>query len=260
MSARPSEVTAIHTRILSCTLVVDDARAFWAVPDLGPPAGRADRAVQAYWFGARSHARVELLLANMRVRYEAWPAALAVLRAWPHMDPETRTLVCLWHQQLSDPMVRRFTGELLPRRRREGRWEITRAQIAAWVAEQDATRDVATEWTMGTRLEFASKLLSVATEAGLVGPGRDPRPLRLPRVPDDALGYLLHLLRGVDFAGTLLDNPYLASVGLTGEPLQARLRALPCLRYAQQGDLFDLVWQHDSLAAWFDAMQAGPAP
>ncbi|MCX5953197.1 MAG: hypothetical protein NTZ40_06835 [Cyanobacteria bacterium] len=35
-----------------------------------------------------------------------------------------------------------------------------------------------------------------------------------PLVPDDALTYLLHLLREVDFEGTVLANPYLRSVGL----------------------------------------------
>lgn len=259
MSARLTEVNTVNTRILSCTLVVDDARAFWAVPDLGPPEGRADRAVSAYWFGARSHARAELLLANMRVRYEAWPSALAVLRTWPDMDPDTRALVCHWHQQLADPIYRRFTGELLPRRRAEGRWEIGRAPILAWVIEQDEARGAAQPWTTVTRMAFASKLLSAASEAGLVGPGREPRPLRLPRVPDLALGYLLHLLREVDIAGSLLDNPYLASVGLVGEALRSRLMGVPGLRCAQQGDLLDLQWQHDGLRSWFDAVRARTA-
>ena len=74
-------------------------------------------------------------------------------------------------------------------------------------------------WTMATKVQFASKLLSAAYAAGLVASRRDPRPLTVPRVPDDALEYLLYLLREVEFEGTLLDNPYVASVGLDGRPV-----------------------------------------
>lgn len=253
---RPAEVTEVHTAILRCTLAVADARAYWAVPDAGTTAGRADRAFNEFWFGARSHARVAVLLSNMRRRFDAYPSALEVLRAWPAMDPSTRALICHWHLQLADPLYRSFTGELLPMRRAEARAEITRAQATAWVAEQDSVRGASGRWTMSTRIEFASKLLSAAAEAGILGSRTDPRPLRLPRVPDDALLYLLHTLRGVDFAGTLLDNPYLASVGLSGDTLGARLRTLPGLRYARQGDLIDLAFEHASLAAWSAARDA----
>lgn len=247
---RPAEVTAVHTRILRCTLAVGDARAYWGVPDLGPVAGRADRAFKEYWFGARSHARVEVLLANLRLRFDGYPEALAVLRAWPDMDPATRAVVCHWHLQLVDPLYRAFTGDFLAKRRAGERPEVTRALAAAWVGEQDSGK-----WTMTTRIEFASKLLSAAAEAGIVGARIDPRPLRVPRVPDDALLYLLHLLRTVDFDGTLIDNPYLASVGLTGDALATRLRTLPGVRYARQGDLHDVVWEHDSLSSWFASVR-----
>ena len=248
---RPAEVTAVHTAIMRCTLAADDARAYWSVADLGPAAGRADRAFKGFWFGARSHARVEVLLANFGRRFDAWPEALAVLQAWPDMDSATRTLVCHWHLQLSDPLYRAFTGEFLPQRRGEGRPDVTRAQALAWVGEQDRAK-----WTTSTRIMFASKLLSAALEAGLLGSARDPRPLRTPRVPDDALLYLLHLLRGVDIAGTLLENPYLASVGLVGDALAPRLRALPGLRFSQQASLLDLTWQHGSLHDWAVATHA----
>lgn len=253
---RPAEVTAVHTAILRCTLAVADARAYWAVPDVGPATERTDRAFKEFWFGARSHARVAVVLSNLRRRFDAYPFALEVLRAWPEMDPSTRTLICHWHLQLADPLYRAFTGEFLPKRREEARSEITRARATAWVAEQDSVRGARTSWTASTRIEFASKLLSAAAEAGIIGARTDPRPLRLPRVTDDALLYLLHTLRGVDFAGTLLDNPYLASVGLSGDALAARLRTLPGLRYARQGDLIDLAFEHASLAAWFAGRDA----
>jgi hypothetical protein len=244
---RAAEVTAVHTAILRCALAVPDARSYWAVPDTGAAAGRADRAFKEFWFGARSHARVAVLLLNMRQRFDAWPEALAVLRAWPDIDPATRVVICHWHLQLADPLYRAFTGEYLARRL-ESKPDVTRARAVGWVGEQDTGK-----WTMSTRIQFASKLLSAAAEAGIVGSTIDPRPLRAPRVPDDALLYLLHLLRGVDFAGTLLENPYLASVGLSGDALAARLRTLPGVRYARQGSIVDLAWEHDSLATWFAA-------
>lgn len=258
-AARPSEVTTVHTGILRCTLAIADARAYWAVPDPGPLAGRADRAFKEFWFGARSHARVATLLNTLRLRFDVWPAALTVLRAWPDMDPETRAAICHWHLQLSDPLYRAFTGEFLPRRRAEGRTDVTRALAVAWASEQ-GEHWAPGKWTMSTRIEFGSKLLSAAAEAGLVGSRVDPRPLRIPRVPDDALLYLLHLLRGLQLAGTLLENPYLASVGLTGDVLDARLRSLPGVRHARQGNVVDLAWQHASLATWFASHHAGATP
>lgn len=260
---RPAEVTGVHSRILRCTLAVADARAYWAVPDpgriaapgTGPSAGRTDRAFREYWFGARSHARVETLLANLRVRFDAYPEALAVLRAWPEMDPATRAVICHWHLQLADPLYREFTGDFLAQRVADGRPEVTRALAVGWVSDQDSGR-----WTMSTRIEFAVKLMAAAAEAGIVGSRVDPRPLRAPRVPDDALLYLLHLLRGVDFVGTLLENPYLASVGLTGDVLASRLRTLPGVRYARQGTVIDLAFHHDSLAAWSASLRPAAPP
>ena len=103
---------------------------------------------------------------------------------------------------------------------------------------------------MATRIQFASKLLSAAFSAGLVGSNRDPRPLPLPRVGDDALSYLLYLLRETRFEGTLLDNPYLRSIGLDGPVLEDRLHGLPSLRFARQGDLVEVGWRHPDLIGW----------
>ena len=86
MTARPAEITEVHTRILRCTLAVADCRSYWNVTDPGPASGRADRAFKDFWFGARSHARVSVLLANLRLRFDAYPQALAVLRAWREME------------------------------------------------------------------------------------------------------------------------------------------------------------------------------
>ncbi len=244
MSDRPSEHHEVHTRLLKCALVVEETRAYWeqVQPGVRPS---VQRAFEEYWFGAKSLARVKVLLANFRVRYESFSPCLELLHAWRGMDPVTRALVCHWHLQLADPVYRAFSGDWLARRREGPRAEVTRDLVVSWVGEHGPDR-----WTMVTRIQLASKLLSAARSAGLVGSVRDPRPLVFPRVSDVALTYLLHLLRGVDFEGTMLDNPYLRSVGLTGGPLEDRLRGLSALDFSRQGDLVDFGWRHPDLLAW----------
>ncbi len=273
-SERPREVTKVHARLLKCALEVEDARAYWAhaaptanrrpangagaLPERAP-AATSERAFEEYWFGARSMPRIEVLLSNMRARFDAYPPALAVLGRWPDMPPDTRALICHWHLQLTDPLYRAFTGDYLVARRAGPRDHITRDLVVAWVSENAPDR-----WTMATRIQFASKLLSSALSAGLLAGRRDPRPLALPRVRDHALEYLLYLLREIDFDGTLLENPYLASVGLTGpggkEILEDRLRQLPSIDFGRQGDLIDITWRYPDLRAWADHTLARPGP
>ena len=133
-------------------------------------------------------------------------------------------------------------------RRAGPRVEVTRDLVVAWVGEQGPDR-----WTMATRIQFASKLLSAAFSAGLIATNRDPRPVVIPRVPDEALEYLLYLLREVQFDGTLLENPYVTSVGLEGSSLDERLRGLPGLVFRRQGDLLDFGWRYPNIRAWADA-------
>lgn len=246
MTVLPREATEVHTRLLKCALEVEDSRAFWAHAD--DAGATAQAAFDEYWFGARSLARIEVLLTNMRARFGAYPAALEALHRWPHMTPDTRRLICHWHLQLADPLYRRFTGLYLVARRVGPRPEVTRDLVVGWVDQQGPGR-----WTMSTRIQFASKLLSAAYSARLVTTNRDPRPLGLPRVPDDALEYLMYLLRGTEFDGGLLDNPFARSVGLEGGLLEARLRGLPGLEFSRQGDLIDFGWRHESLRAWAEA-------
>lgn len=250
---RPHEATAVHTHLLKCALELEDARAYWAHTDGSTPA-IAQTAFDAYWFGARSLPRIRILITNMRGRFDAFPPALATLHRWPDMTPDARRAIAHWHLQLADPLYRAFTGTYLTDRRAGPRPTVTRDLVIAWVADQGPGR-----WTMATRIQFASKLLSAAYAAGLVATTRDPRPLTLPRIDDDALTYLLYLLRGVTFDGTLLDNPYLASVGLAGAALEDRLRTLRGLAFRRQGDLIDFGWRHPDLAAWAAARFA-PAP
>lgn len=244
---RPREVTDFHTRILKCSLETDDARVYWARVEPGD-APTAQRAFEQYWFGARSLSRVEELLRVFRARFDVFPGALETLHRWPHMAGETRTAICHWHVQLTDPLYRRFTGEFLVALRQSFRPEIDRDTVARFVEEQAPGR-----WGMATRLQFGSKLLTAANAAGLVTGRRDPRPLTLPRIPTEALEYLLYLLRGVDFTGTLLDNPYVASVGLEGPALAARLRSLEGVRFESQGELVSFQWQHEGLGDWAKA-------
>ena len=248
MSTLPAEATSLHTRIMKCALEVEDARAYWSHVGTEPDPSCAQRAFDEYWFGARSLARVQVLIANFRHRFDAYPDALNVLRTWSHMDPGTRKLICHWHLQLADPVYRAFTGQFLVDRREMLRPDVTRDLVIKWVGAQGPER-----WTMATRTQFASKLLSAAYSAGLVATNRDPRPLRFPRVQDEALSYLIYLLRGIQFDGTLLDNPYAASVGLGPGFIEERLRSLSSLRFRRQGDLIDYGWQHADLRSWAHA-------
>lgn len=253
MSRPATESTHLHTRLLKCALEVEESRAYWAHTD-GSTAVTAQQAFDEYWFGARSLAWVETLLTNMRARFDAFPCALQTLHRWPAMPPDVRRLICHWHLQLADPLYRAFTGDYLVSRRRGPRAEVTRDLVVTWVGQQGPSR-----WTMPTRIQFASKLLSAAFAAGLVATNRDPRPLVVPRVSDEALAYCLYLLRAVAFTGTLLDNPYLASVDLQGADLEDRLRTLPGLTFRRQSTLIDVGWHHADLLAWAEATLAPPA-
>jgi hypothetical protein len=244
MNERPREAMQFHARLLKCALEVEDSRAYWARVDGSANVG-AQQAFDEYWFGARSLSRIEVLLANMRARFDAFPAALETLHRWPHMAPDTRRVICHWHLQLADCLYRAFTGEYLVSRRAGPRVEVTRDLVVNWVGQEGLGR-----WKMATRIQFASKLLSAAFSAGLVATNRDPRAVQIPRVPDDALEYLMYLLREVEFDGTLFQNPYIASVGLEGSSLEDRLRGLPGLGFRRQGDLLEFAWRYPDLRAW----------
>jgi hypothetical protein len=235
---QPAEEAALHTRILRCTLAAEESQAYWEHVDLAEPAERRNlRAFEERWFGVKSQAAVKVVLANLSARFDAYPAAFATLRGWRAMPPATRRLFCHWHLQLTDPIYRRFTGELLVQRREGARPSIDRDLVSRWVEQQAEGR-----WGAATRNAFGTKLLSTALEVGLVEGRRDPRRLAFPRVDDDALVYLLRLLRTVSFSGSILANPYLSSVGLFGPFLEQRLRALPGLAYRRVGDVIELEW------------------
>ncbi|AKU90920.1 DUF1819 domain-containing protein [Vulgatibacter incomptus] len=240
------EEAHIHTGIMRLALATEDARAYWSRVVPGENAKeRLRRAFEERWFGGKSEERVAGILRYFYARFDAFPESLPVLGRWREMAPDTRRAICHWHLQLSDPLYRELTGAYLPERRSGPRSEISRYLVLRWLASKFPGR-----WSSSSAAVVASKLLSAAHEAGLVASNRDPRPLVWPRVPDHALLYLLHLLRGLVFEGTLLENPYLASVGLTGPALEERLRKLPGVSYRRMGALEDLQFEHPTLTAW----------
>jgi len=244
--SRSHEETRLHTRLLKCTLELENSRIYWGLADREGSL-TARQAFEEGWFGHRSLNRLKELLADLRVRFDAFPSALQVLHGWKSMAPDTQRLICHWHLQLADPLYRRFSGSYLPEQLSHGHRTISKQQLVRWLGAETGER-----WAVSTRLQFASKLLSSSFAAGLIGSRRDPRPITFPRVPEEALSYLLYLLREVEITGTLLENPYLASVGLVGEFLDDRLRGLSGLAFGRQGELVDMGWRHSDLTTWAD--------
>ncbi|MFO0605031.1 MAG: hypothetical protein U0324_17760 [Polyangiales bacterium] len=245
-----AEETRIHTRLQRLALGVEESRAYWANVDPSvPPAERAVAAFEGRWFGAKSLERIRVLLPYLAARYDAFPDALAALRRWRAMEPDTRRAISHWHLQLTDPIYRAFAGDFLPARRGVADATLDRPAVLRWVRGASPGR-----WGESTLVQFASKLLSAGAEAGLLSPAPDPRKLPLPRVPDDALVYLLHLLREVRFEGSLADNPYLRSVGIEGTLLDHRLRGITALRLQRVGSVCDFEWTYPTLAAWAETL------
>ena len=248
-SDRPApnaEATETHTRILGLALAVEESRSYWENVDPSTPvADRATVAFEGRWFGSKSLERVRFLLPNFEGRYDAFPDALNALRRWRSMDMPTRQNICHWHLQLSDPLYRDFTGRYLVDRRASPDAKVDRDVVFRWVKTAFPDR-----WSDATCIQFASKLLSAASEAGLVSPKRDPRSLLVPKVTDVALTYLLYLLRQRRFAGTLTENPYLTSVGLTDSYLEQRLGGLTDVTFRRMAHLIEFDWAYPSLASW----------
>ena len=241
-----AEVREVHTRLLRMALAPEESRAYWEYirPDL-PPDQRAVVAFEERWFGNKSMARVRELLATFRQRFDAYPTALEVLRHWRPSDPVTRLNLCHWHMQLTDPLYRAFTGTFLAQRYLHPHPSVDRDVTVRWMHQMLEGR-----WSSATMIRMATGLLTCATAAGLCSAGTKGRRLTSPKVTDDALAYLLYLLRPLTFQGSLLDNPYVASVGLTGGILEQRLRRLPGLAFRRMGEVWDCGWQYADLPAW----------
>ncbi len=239
------EATEPHSRLLRCSLCIEESRAYWSQVDPEDPRASSSNAFASSWFGAKSEAWTTELLSNMRVRFDRFPDSLRVLAAWRAMPPETRNVICHFHVQLTDPLYRAFSGEFLPARRDALRPEVYRQTVIQWATEHGPQR-----WAMKTQLQFATRLVSCASAAGLLRGNRDPRQTVAPRVPDHALEYILYTLRALRFDGNLLKNPYLASLGLVGGHLTDRLRALKTIQFRQVGDVHEFDWRYPNLATW----------
>jgi len=251
-SCGPVEVTGLHTRLLRMGLVAEESRAYWSQADPEvPQAQRVDTAFSQRWFGSRSLTRVRYFIVNLDYRFMAWPQALQALRRWRPEDPVTRSLICHWHVQLSDPLYREFTGTHLALRRVHPEPTADVDGVVRWLNQSLGDR-----WAPATTRRMASGLLGAATEAGLCRvASKGPRTVLRPAVPDQALAYLLYLLRGISVEGKLLDNPYLLSVGLDGEALEPRLRrGLPGLGYRRIGDVREFDWEASGLPAWVEGL------
>lgn len=248
-SPHPAEATGIHTRILRCMLAVDDSYAYRQHADLRVPiterAERAGRAFEQRWFGTKSEARVRTLMTDMAERFDAYPEALALLHELGTIPANLRPLLCHLHTQLADPLYRRFTGEMLPTRREQGLTTIDRDTVTRWVDGLAPGR-----WSSTTCIKFASNLLATALDAGLVDGRRDPRKLTLSPVPEVILGYALYLLRDVRIEGSLTENPYLRSLGVTPEMLRLLAPRIPGVRFAALGGVTELSWLEPGLRAF----------
>ncbi len=252
---RNAEATIVHTRILRCMLAVDDCHTYWRRVDLGSALpGRADEAFSHRWFGTKSEARVHTLVADMAERFDPFPEALALLHQVDHVPAALRPWICHVHLQLADPIYRRFTGELLPERRKLGYTTIDRPLVTRWISEAEPER-----WSPSTCIKFASNLLATALEAGLIKGRRDPRSLEMRHRPGEAIGYVLYLLRGVETKDPLPSGPYLRSLGLTADTLITESLRVPGVTCARVGDHVDLTFEQASLTAW-GARYLGGAP
>jgi len=244
-SSPRGEAREVHSRLLRCSLCVDESRAYWANVDAERPRKSASGAFEQSWFGTKSEPWTTEILSNMRVRFDAFPDVLRVLAAWRSMRFETRRLICHLHVQLTDPLYRAFTGRFLPERRESIRPSVQRQAVIDWVAAHGPER-----WALKTQIQFATRLLSCSLAAGLLGGNRDPREALVPRVPDELISYLLYVLREVSFEGTLIANSYLSSLGIVGGIVDDRFHALSSIDYRRVGSTFEIGWRYPDLASW----------
>lgn len=265
-----AEVIKLHTRLMRVPLAIEESYSYWqnCQPDLLKLKVDGDRitnkienktdkinqlaqiAFEQRWFGSKSMARTQLLIEEFSLRYDAYPVALSVLQKWQSWDLVTRRNLCHWHLQLVDPLYRSFTDDYLGQRRTL-RVDMTEAMIdrdivGRWVS-QKMGRD---HWSPATIARMATGLIAAAASAGLCSDKMGKRNLLYPQVSDRAVEYWLYFLRALTFEGTLLDNPYWRSVGLTGSLLETRLQRLPNIDFRRMGELIDFGWQCIDLNDW----------
>jgi hypothetical protein len=167
---------------------------------------------------------------------------------WSHVDPDAPA---------NDPAAVFEAGWF---GRKSERWvDVLLINMRARFAAFPDALWVLSRWRNMAPEQLASRLLSCALGAGLIRGKRDPREVIYPRVPDEALGYLLYLLRAASYSGSLVDNPYLRSIALQGDALEDRLRMLPSVQHHRIGNVQNLEWRYPDLRAWAQASVLGGA-
>ncbi len=244
--AAGAEVTEGHTKLLRVSLLLDESRSYWEHrrPEIAYH-GLHNEAFEKRWFGSKTMARVRVLIRSLELRFAAFPTAMKVLRDWRPTDLTTRQLICHWHTQLTDPIYRALTGSFLEARRALPERTVDRDLVVRWARE--LTDD---KWASATTQRMANGLLSTASEAGLCSTNPGKREVKFPNVPDAALSYLFYLLRSVRIEGSLLQNPYVASVALTEGFLEERLRRLGSVSFGRMADVHEFDWAYPDLSAW----------
>lgn len=246
MTAYGAEVTKVHSRMLRIPLVLEESCTYWQCWRVDiPKPSRSQVAFEERWFGSKSMARVQALLSELNHRFDSYPAFLALLVRWCPSDFITRQNICHWHTQLTDPIYRQFTGEFLDQRRSQPGAVVDRDIVSRWVIER-----LGADWSAATVRRMSMALLTTATAAGVCSDKANVRQLEFPKVTDEALVYWLYCLRGLSYEGSLLNNPYFRSVGLSEDFLEQRLRRVHGLNFSRMGDLYDFEWKYPDLQTW----------
>jgi len=242
-----AEIVQFHTRLLRVSLAAEESHSYWQHYRAEISGDLQEQiAFEERWFGSKSMERTRLLLKEFAQRYNAYPDALAVLHQWQPRDPIARRNLCHWHLQFVDPIYRAFTDTYLVQRRSLAEPTINRDTVGRWVSQQIGKN----RWSPATLSRMATGLIAVAAASGLCTTKAGERMLIYPQVSDIALEYWLYFLRHATFSGTLLDNPYLRSVGLTEGFLETRLQRLSSISFRRMGDLIDFGWKYSNLASW----------
>ncbi len=192
-----------HTGLLRLGLAVEPSLEFWR------RAGTKDEGLVALaqeqdWFPGLSAARVKYLVGQLERRF---PAESRVRLSQWNEAAENAPILCHWHLQLADPTYRDFTFTSLVPRWSTGDDELSLDQVERWLSRREGSQ----HWQEATRRLLASGLFSAATEAGLLtGVTPSTRLTRRPKVPVEAIAYLLGLLDSLEVVDS---TPYLLTAG-----------------------------------------------
>ena len=237
----------IHSRLSSLSLCIEDCRDYCKERPAAQDKPLDAIAFRERWFGNNSEQRVKGILRNMQLRFDRYPEALTVLSQMSRS--EFFPLICHWHLQLADPLYRAFTGEYLVSRRMTGNSRhlgIDKEYVFGWLSTLNLP-----SWSLKTKLKMSASLMTAARQAGMIQNNEIAGGSLLGT--DKALGYWFYLWRSLHDAPPVLNNPYLASIGLSGEWLDRRITKLNCLQLRRLGDTLDWEWKYPSLIEYANA-------